>query len=67
VKLLRTQAAGEAIGRRAAKAAAERIVRRARLPPDVEIAAHEGGITITGKRLRRRIITDPALRNFAHE
>jgi hypothetical protein len=67
MKLQRTEARGNDIGRRAVLAATERIVRSASLPADVAIAASEGGVTITGKRLRRRIISDPALRNFAHE
>jgi hypothetical protein len=67
MKLQRTEARGNDIGRRAAASAAQRIVARANLPADVAIVASEGGVTITGKRLRRRIITDPAIRNFAHE
>ena len=67
MKLQRLEMRGGAIGRRAANAASERIIRRANLPPDVEITQTDGGLVIAANRLRRRIITDPALRNFAHE
>lgn len=67
MKLLQTETSGDAIGRRAADALRDRIMRRARLPEDVTMKAVGGGIEITGKRLRRRMIDDPKLRNFAHD
>ena len=67
MKLQRLEMRGEAIGRRAVNAVSVRIIRRAKLPPDVTITQTDGGVVIAAKRLRRRIITDPALRNFAHE
>ena len=67
MKLQRLEMRGGAIGRRAATSITERIIQRAKLPPDVEIAQTDGGVVIAANRLRRRIITDPALRNFAHE
>ena len=35
------------------------------LPPGVSADASDDGIILSGKRLRRRYITDPNLRNFA--
>jgi hypothetical protein len=67
MKLQQTAARGDAIGRRAAAEITERIVRNANVPSDVAITKIDGGIVITGKRLRSRWINDPALRNFAHD
>jgi hypothetical protein len=53
------------IGNEAARKARDRILTRADPPPGVQAQAIDGGIALTGKRLRRRMITDPALRNFA--
>ncbi len=33
-------------------------------PPGITVARSEDGIVLSGKRLRRRLITDPALRSF---
>jgi hypothetical protein len=33
-------------------------------PPGVTVDANSDGITLSGKRLRRRMLTDPQLRNF---
>jgi hypothetical protein len=33
-------------------------------PPGVMVEASADGLTLTGKRLRRRMLTDPKLRNF---
>jgi hypothetical protein len=33
-------------------------------PPGVTAEPSDTGITLTGKRLRRRMLTDPVLRNF---
>ena len=44
-----------------------RVIRRlaARtVPPGVEIKALPGGVELSGKRLKRRMIDDPNLRNF---
>lgn len=51
---------------RAAKAVARQIDRLANTstPPGVTIEATDNGITLTGKRLRRRMLGDPNLRNF---
>lgn len=61
------EARAEHLGQRAATQVRDRIIRRADLPRDVRVEAVDGGIAITGKRLRRRMIDDAALRNFAHE
>ena len=66
MSLQRVQARGDDIGR-AAAAAIQRIASLANLPADVTIEAGPEKVTVTGKRLRRRFIADPALRNFAHE
>ncbi len=34
-------------------------------PPGVTVTPTSDGITLSGKRLRRRMITDPQVRNFA--
>lgn len=67
MKLQQTEARGDAIGRRAAAQVTERIVRRGNVPPGVTIAATQGGIAVSGKRLRSRWINDAELRNFAHD
>jgi hypothetical protein len=33
-------------------------------PPGVTVEPFDSGVRLTGKRLRRRLITDPSLRNF---
>ena len=33
-------------------------------PPGITITRTEDGVVLSGKRLRRRLITDPALRSF---
>jgi hypothetical protein len=55
----------------AASKSADRLLMRviARLaarpaPPGVEVKALDDGIALSGKRLKRRMIDDPALRNF---
>lgn len=58
-------ARGEAIGVEAADRTRDRLIASANLPSDVDIAASSQGIVLSGKRLRRRYITDPDLRNFA--
>ena len=55
-----------AVERSAADAVSRQITHLATkpLPPDVSADASDDGITLSGKRLRRRYITDPNLRNF---
>jgi hypothetical protein len=55
-----------AAGRRAAEAVTRQIGRLAQTPtpPGVTVEVNADGITLTGKRLRRRMLTDPNLRNF---
>lgn len=48
----------------AAGEAQDRLMRTAILPAGVTAERAEGGIVISGKRLRRQMITDPQLRNF---
>jgi hypothetical protein len=67
MKLQQTGARGDAIGRRAAAELTERIARNANVPSDIAITKIDGGIEITGKRLRSRWINDAELRNFAHD
>lgn len=67
MKLAGLEARAEHLGQRAAAQVRDRIIRHADLPRDVGIESVDGGIAITGKRLRRRMVDDPALRNFAHE
>ena len=52
--------------RRADQAVKRQIDRLAQTPtpPGVTAEPIEGGIALTGKRLRRRLINDPQLRNF---
>jgi hypothetical protein len=67
LKLAGLETRAEHLGQRAAAQVRDRIIRRANLPNDIRIEAANGGIVITAKRLRRRMIDDPTLRNFAHE
>jgi hypothetical protein len=55
-----------AADRRAAKAVQRQIdqLAKAATPPGVRVEANDTGVVLTGKRLRRRIIDDPQLRNF---
>jgi hypothetical protein len=55
-----------AADRRANDAVKGQIDRLARTPtpPGVTVDANNEGITLSGKRLRRRMLTDPQLRNF---
>lgn len=52
--------------RRAGQAVERQIERLAQSspPPGVTVEPFDGGIRLTGKRIRRRLITDPQLRNF---
>jgi hypothetical protein len=34
------------------------------VPPGVEVKALDNGVELSGERLKRRMIDDPALRNF---
>ena len=56
-----------AVERSAADAVSRQITRLATKPkpPGVSAEAGDDGIILSGKRLRRRYITDPNLRNFA--
>jgi hypothetical protein len=63
----RLEARGEAIAGRAETDVVARIIRRSALPDDIIVTETDGGVAIAGPRLRRRIIIDPQLRNFAHE
>lgn len=51
---------------RAAKAVARQIDRLAQTPttPGVTAEPIDGGVALSGKRLRRRMLDDPSLRNF---
>ena len=55
-----------AADRRATQAVERQIDRLAKTPPPPGIAveATDRGVTLIGKRLRRRLLTDPNLRNF---
>ena len=55
-----------AAGERIADAAVARQIEKlaANPPPGVDAAPSPQGIVLSGKRLRRRYVTDPALRNF---
>ncbi len=55
----------EQLGADIARKARDRILARKDPPSGVRAQAIDGGIVLSGKRLRRRLITDPALRNFA--
>jgi hypothetical protein len=50
----------------AASAVASQIDRLVHIPapPGVTVEATDGGIRLSGKALRRRMLTDPSLRNF---
>jgi hypothetical protein len=52
--------------RRAAKAVARQISELVQTPspPGVTVEVNDDGVTLTGKRLHRRMLTDPQLRNF---
>ena len=52
--------------RLAADAVAQTIIRLANAPTPIGVTAEaiEGGVSLTGKRLRRRMIDYPQLRNF---
>lgn len=55
-----------AVGRRGACAVERHTRRLAQLPPPpgVRVEATDDGIALSGKSLRRRMLTDPNLRNF---
>jgi hypothetical protein len=55
-----------AANRRAAIAVAKQLGRLAKTPapPGVTVEATDSGITLSGKHLRRRMLSDPDLRNF---
>lgn len=56
----------KAVERRAESAAARTIRRLAEQPPPAGVVTQVGdqGITLSGRNLRRRILTDTHLRNF---
>jgi hypothetical protein len=58
-------ARGQSIGDKAQNKVRDQILARADLPDGVAARAVPGGIAITGKRLRHRMMTDTNLRNFA--
>ena len=62
--LNRLQARLAAIGDAAAKAKRDQILARIQPPRGVQISATDGGILLSGRRLRRRLITDSNLRNL---
>jgi hypothetical protein len=64
VSLERLAAKGEAIGQLAAGRLRDELLARADLPPGVRAEPTDGGIALTGKALRRWMLTDPKLRNF---
>jgi hypothetical protein len=52
---------------RAAAKAVERqidLLAQTQTPPGVKVVATDDGITLAGKSLRQRMLTDPNLRNF---
>ncbi len=55
----------ELIGDRAAQHKRDQIVQRANLPAGVTLSATGDALELSGKGLRRRMIDDPRLRNFA--
>jgi hypothetical protein len=65
VSLERLVARAEPIAAEAAERTRDRILARAQLPAGVQAQAISDGILLSGKRLRLRMMTDPALRNFA--
>jgi hypothetical protein len=56
---------GDRAGADAVERTRDRLVASADLPPGVAIAVSSAGIVLSGKRLRRRYLTDVNLRNFA--
>jgi hypothetical protein len=58
-------ARAEPIGLQAAEKARDRILTRFSPPAGVRAEAIKDGILLSGKRLRHRLMIDPALRNFA--
>ncbi len=53
------------IGAAGVDATKRRILASADLPPGVTAQATDQGILLSGKRLRRRMIDDPRIRNIA--
>ena len=53
----------QAVATQKRNAQIERLVQVTPLP-GITIARSEEGVVLSGKRLRRRLITDPALRSF---
>jgi len=53
----------QAVATQTRKAQIERLVQVTPLP-GITITRTEEGVVLSGKRLRRRLITDPALRSF---
>lgn len=51
------------LGQDAVQRTIDRLV-RSPPPPGVQVEASPDGIVLSGKRLRRRMIDDPQLRNF---
>lgn len=64
MSLKRLTAWAETAGAEAAERMRDRLIVDARLPSDVNIAPLPQGILLSGKRLRRRFVTEPELRNF---
>jgi hypothetical protein len=64
MSLERLAARGDVIGAEAVERTRDRIVAEVTLPSDIDIGPSPNGIVLSGKRLRRRIITDPQLRKF---
>jgi hypothetical protein len=62
--LTRLQGRLASIATAAASAARDRIIARVQPPRGVQVSASDGGITLSGRRLRRRFITDPSLRRL---
>jgi hypothetical protein len=55
----------EMVGERAVRCKQDQIVQNANLPPGVTLSVTATGLELSGKGLRRRMIDDPRLRNFA--
>jgi hypothetical protein len=55
----------ELVGERAVQRKREQILQNANLPPGVTLSASGAGLELSGKGLRRRMIDDTRLRNFA--
>lgn len=64
MSLERLTAHGDIIGEKAAVQARDQILARADTAQGVSAEPVEGGIALTGKGLRRRMLDDPQLRNF---